>query len=335
VQPHPAPPFQYKTQAISQWILTKQLIHHSASLESFNCFFNMQISITASMLLIAFAFASPALAAPVYSNTTSVPIEPMSARESRVHLPATTSDHLTAGGYTVHDTRDRNSMLTRLPVVGEVFGLLNSVTKGAPMNDQQKEVLAELRDELTKVVGPVLPRDLPAVVPAPLPVSGKHNGPSSDSVLAGLPAASFPDSIGLSGPTKLANNAPLSEDQKATLVDLAAKIAAAVGKLAPNASVALPITPPKREFANGFGALFDEESGTLEPENVYGYLKRRSGLDPIPDSLPVLNTSLPDSIGLGDPTSKLPLSSVQKDVLAKPQDAISKVAGKVIPSLPI
>lgn len=176
--------------------------------------------------------------------------------------------------------------------------------------------------------------------------------PVVGSVLS--PVASLLDSIGLSDPSKLAANTPLTKDQQDVLKQLQSALMGAVGGVEASLPKGIPVTLPvalpiKRQFGDqgsGWGALFDEESGTLDPEDgLSGYLKREimeaRGLDSVLGGLPIVGsvlspvTSILDSAGLGDITSKLPLTNDQKDLIAKLKAAISTVTSKVKDTLPV
>jgi hypothetical protein len=154
------------------------------------------------------------------------------------------------------------------------------------------------------------------------------------------PIISVLDAIGLNDPTKIASKAPLTAMQKDILAKLQVEISNAAGKVAANLPVKPPVSPPvkRQDIASEFGNLFDEESGSLEPE---GFSKRGgapldlgSVIEPLlAPVMPILNL-----IGLNDPTSipnKAPLTDAQKDVIAKLQAVISSAADKVTANLPV
>lgn len=299
----------------------------------------------------------------------------------------------------VQETRDLDSTLTELPVLGNVLdpvaALLDSVglndpatlAGNAPLNDEQKETLKKLQSAVSAAANKV-ESELP--VHPPIPRSGKSSSISYlvfvlilstvfeardlDSILTGLPVvgsvltpiASLFDSIGLSDPSKLTAKTPLTAEQQSTLNKLQAALESATATVKatlPHPDVPEPlqaIADPlhlgvnaRRQFSeegSGWGALFDEESGTLDPEDgLSGYLKRSPleirGLGDLVSGLPILGpilgpvlqpvTSLLDSLGLGDVTNKLPLSTDQLDAVAKLQAAIATVTGNVKSTLPV
>lgn len=167
------------------------------------------------------------------------------------------------------------------------------------------------------------------------------------------PIASLLNTIGLGDITTVDSKVPLTDLQRVALQQLKVELLGAVegveAGLPPPSVLSLKRGYTRRQFGDegsGWGALFDDESGTLDPEDgLMGYLKRETsqtrGLDSVINGLPVVGpvlapvTSLLDSLGLGDITSKMPLSSEQKDVIAKLEAAISTVADKVKSTIPV